>query len=87
MPTGNIDRSCTGNIGKSFTGNSTSQAKYDTDPLNKGEAGQKLATRAILKSYAGAADSLQPFIDVVRSVLLDDAGDKSLRAYAVAIKE
>ena len=63
----------------------------DSDSFNRWEAGQTLFTRAILSSVALAQKGEEMpavsdlIVDAVRAILKDEAADRSLRAYALAL--
>ncbi len=72
-------------------------AKYDTDPFNKWDASQRLATSVLLslaealppKGDAAAAAAALPadFVDAWRATLTDDKLDPSLRAYSLTLPD
>ena len=63
-------------------------ATYDTDPVNKWDATQRLGAAAVLDAFAGAdtADaSFAALSRAFRATLADGAGDPSLRALNLAL--
>ncbi|KAH8067149.1 cytochrome-b5 reductase [Aureococcus anophagefferens] len=63
-------------------------ATYDTDPVNKWDATQRLGAAAVLDAFAGAEAADASFAALARAfgaTLEDEAGDPSLRALNLAL--
>ncbi|KNZ32166.1 MAG: aminopeptidase N [Methylibium sp. NZG] len=61
--------------------------KFDTDPFNRWEAGQRLALRQLLAAVSSTADASQTdaFIAAMRSVLRDPALDPSFKELVLTL--
>jgi aminopeptidase N len=59
---------------------------HDSDPFNRWEAGQRLATELLLEMAANADTEVpQAFVDAFRAALVDSEADPALRALALTL--